>query len=114
MIYESIDMCKSTFIYNYDMCRWHDYRYVLVCTIVAICMECYWLNVYCLWCASMWIVYNYEHISVTVWCTIKLLQKTFHHIPNNEIAYFGGIEHPSALGQRLYSFHYAKKLLWQS
>ena len=63
-------MYKSVFIYNYGMHRWHNYRYVSMCSIGVVN---YWLPLYCLWCASMQILYNYRYICVPVQYTITSL-----------------------------------------
>ena len=44
----------------------------------------YWLTVYCPWCASMQILYNYSYICVTVQCTILSL-----HPPSYNIVRYG-------------------------
>ena len=64
----SIYMHKSAFIYNYGITDGMTKFLCLCVLLVAIGMVCYWLTVYCLWCASMWILYNYRYICVTAWC----------------------------------------------
>ena len=48
--------------------------------LTAIGAVCYWLTVYHLWCASMWILYNYRYICVTVWCTVLSLYTPSYNI----------------------------------
>ena len=77
MIY--VYVYKSSFIYNYGMYRWYKYRHVSMCVIGCYYhLVCYWVTIYCLWCASMLILYNYRHICVTVWCTILSLHSPYN------------------------------------
>ena len=44
----------------------------------------YWLTVYCMWCVSMQILYNYRYICITVQCSIISI-----HLPSYNIARHG-------------------------
>ena len=58
------------------------YIYVCVCVcmlLAAICMVCYWLNAYYLWCASVWMLYRYGCICVSL-CNAILLHPYSYNI----------------------------------
>ena len=76
MTYVCIYMYKVVFIYNYVVHRWHNWRYLLMDVIHVVC---YWVMVYCLWCAFVWKLYHYGSICVTVWCpTISLYHPSYN------------------------------------
>ena len=68
-----VHICKTVFIHNYGIT---DGMIIGMCPCVLwVIMGAtfYWMTLYCLWCVSMWMIYNYICICVTVQCTIMLL-----------------------------------------
>ena len=72
-------MYKNAFIYKIMVCT--DGMSIGFCPfllLAGIAAVCYWLTVYCLWCVSMCILYNYRYICVTVSCTIISLHPSYN------------------------------------
>ena len=73
-------MYKSTFIYDYVCTEYMTTGMCLCELMAAIGMFCYWFTICCLWCASMYILYNYRHICAPVKCTIIPLHPLSYNI----------------------------------